>query len=871
MSSIAINTSIDTVKNWFKDQGIQFCHLVMRITIDGKSGFAQFNYLPEDKHKEYVDESNKHFKKHCSLIYRAKFDYYFSNTGKISDKAKENNQAGGESACSWGTSEISIPLSEISKTEVKVKADTGKRRAEYREILTTVYPALAGENLYALAYCELADSNEVEGNRDDKDENIGDKDTGYGLAVFYVNNKTGDKDENKNFADTLFRNCLLELSSQLISNMKQQAEELEKQRVKVEDFRTETRKAAISQIMNRQMSHNINSHVLAKLTNLYSYDNKKMRVFLGYLKNRIEFIADIVTSQPLVTFPSRLYGGVVKRFFTNRDTDKEWPRYLIQYISGSDEVTYKTNKNAKKNIDVTFEGDKETIVALPNDILGAQAFYVILENIIRNSVKHSVIPDVSAQCNGRSITKKLLKLTIVLDEEFKHNDYHKIIIRDNLGEANSIGREEKKYGNDNNLTFVEWMNHKVDRDILEDERLRQNDWGFLEMKICSTYLRKFPLENLDNKSCNPKLLNITLDEDKNLGHEFYLLKPKLACIVMNNIPDDINNVAEMEERGIHLVKKCDLGDLDRLLKYGNLKLVGKEQHIVSHKYLILEKDVLEGEEQVKSNQIVVELSQEDILALCSQEDVELAILKHMSPCGVTDMVRYTWSHNALLEADKQKIIFHDHPVTGLDLNEASFSDALYYESYGTSSATQKIVDYCLDENQNDSALKYELHLATKLNVGILDERIQAEVCRDDKVNQTLGLMNIHIPNSKRIDLNRNDFHKAKGRQTQTIAEKIHAWVEEEKKEKNYIIIHQGIIEKTMRRTSVVEINKFITQFYQDENTSAELIIISGRGKPSNLPEDVFYLPFSLVNQYVITYRSKIYLYQLLKSARRYHG
>ncbi len=867
MSGLKVETSQESVEDWFIEQSLEFCHLAMRITVDGVSTFVQFNYLPKDKHEEYVNASNTHFEKYSSLLHRAKFEYSFSKPDEIpkpKTTLKESPTSDEAEGCSWRSDcEGSIP-----QGNPKGKEDKEKRRSEYYEILTTIFPALAEKNIYAFAYCGLLDSAGEDERTTEKDErNIGDKDTGFGVAVYYVNNNT--EVQNKDFSEVLFRKCLLELCNQLTFNMKRQSEELVKERVKVKDFRTETRKAAISQVMDRQMSHNINSHVLAKLANLESYNTKKMQVFLGYLKNRIEFIADIVTSQPLVTFPSKLSDGVVKQFFNGNDSDEKWPRYLIQYISGSSEVTYEEDRG-KKNISVKFKDDVETIVALPNDILGAQAFYVILENIIRNSVKHSIIPTVDDVSNGKSITKKLLELVVVVDEKFEHNDYYKITIWDNLGEANSNARIKDNYSESKNLTFSDWMNWKVDRDILsEDGRLRQNDWGILEMKICSAYLRKYPLEDLDNMSCDLKLLNIVLDENKNLGHELYLLKPKLACIVMNDIPDCINNVVEMESRGIHLVKKGDLNDLDRLLKFGDLEIRGEKRHEVSHKYLILEQGVLVEGEKVTSNQIVFELCQDRICELCKGDDVELEILKEILSDGVCDMVCYTNADKFVQAKDSKKIIFHYHPDSCLDV--AKFSEALYYESYGSSSPTQKIVNDCLATEKNDSALKYELHLAATLNVGILDERIQAEVCRDDKVNKTLGRMNIHIPGDKEMDLNRNNFREGESGGTQTIAGKIHDWVETEKQKNDYIIVHQGIIEKTVGGTEIEKIEAFIESFYKGGETNAELVIISGRGKPSNLPENVFYLPFSLVNQYVITYRSKIYLYQLLKSARRHDG
>ncbi|MBK7970976.1 MAG: hypothetical protein IPK08_19775 [Bacteroidetes bacterium] len=51
----------------------------------------------------------------------------------------------------------------------------------------------------------------------------------------------------------------------------------------------------------------------------------------------------------------------------------------MQYITGNEKV-----------VEVEFGNIKpEHIIAFPNDMLGVQAFYVIIENIIRNTAKHS--------------------------------------------------------------------------------------------------------------------------------------------------------------------------------------------------------------------------------------------------------------------------------------------------------------------------------------------------------------------------------------------------------------------------------------------------------------------------------------------------
>ncbi|MEX0813706.1 MAG: hypothetical protein WD048_15920 [Chitinophagales bacterium] len=648
-------------------------------------------------------------------------------------------------------------------------------------------------------------------------------------------------------------------------------------------------RAAISQIMNRQMSHNINSHVMANLVNLSSFNDEDIRSFLRYLQSRIEFIADIVTSEPLVTFSANLVSDVLDGFFGKIENKGNWPLYIIKYISGSNEVTYGTWEN-QQNISIEHElRNRDIQIALPNNILGAQAFYVILENIIRNSVKHATIPEKVS--NGEKY--KDLKITICTDNNFNHPDYYKVVIKDNLGSANQEQREKKTYGENKDLRIDTWLNSKLDKKVLDENgKLRQKDWGLLEMKICAAYLRKYPLDQIDQNHSdnylteNPekKLIDITLDDDNNLCYEFYLLKPKLACVIFEkDIPSDLFTEQErLQSLGITTIELQQIADIDALFIYGELKLNDGKRHEVSHPYLLLEKGIINGR-KVRSNQSYLELEAEKLTSLLKYDDIEQEILRLL-----LDALNNEVKEVKFLDADKDgeknfpdcansglanSIIFHLHLERLLNNSELHLSDypknCFYYEPYSSQSPTAKIKQLIAD--QDNSSIKHELNLAASLRVGILDERIQADASKDDNHDQIiLDGMNVHIPNSQNIDLNANSFHVL--RNEILLADKIKDWIEDKKVHMDYILIHMGIIEKIQQSTEPEDIQSFLENYSSDgDKGQAELIVISGRGKPSNLPDRIFYLPFSLVNQYVITYRSKLYIYKLLKAARRYNG
>ena len=98
----------------------------------------------------------------------------------------------------------------------------------------------------------------------------------------------------------------------------------------------------------------------------------------------MDYLADISFGTPLMQTNKYVYGELFKGF------DKV--RLLLEHISGLDNFKFKIEfkRNGKE-----FEKDEkgnilnDLLVAIPNDILGTQAFYNILENIIRNTAKHS--------------------------------------------------------------------------------------------------------------------------------------------------------------------------------------------------------------------------------------------------------------------------------------------------------------------------------------------------------------------------------------------------------------------------------------------------------------------------------------------------
>ncbi|MBS1952210.1 MAG: hypothetical protein JST37_14490 [Bacteroidetes bacterium] len=327
----------------------------------------------------------------------------------------------------------------------------------------------------------------------------------------------------------------------------------------------EATRAAISQVMARNSSHNIGAHVMNKLIGefdydklfRYTYDSTKLSelykvtivkwnkereklgkanltpeeekqkilldqisIFNNYVKCRMDYLADISFGTPLMQTNKYVYGELFTEF------DKV--RLLLEHISGLDNFQFKIEfkRNGK-----AFEKDEkgnilnDLLVAIPNDILGTQAFYNILENIIRNTAKHS---------NKETLVdEKPVVFTVNFIDDIEESEEHKhavnrdeinniltefiaVEVYDNIpvvGPERALTPEEKKEYYDKMKkrdkdkfpskidALVFNQNSKLNDDILSKEnKIRSYSLGLVEMDASAAYLRKRPVEYINHKS-----------------------------------------------------------------------------------------------------------------------------------------------------------------------------------------------------------------------------------------------------------------------------------------------------------------------------------------------------------------------------------
>lgn len=313
----------------------------------------------------------------------------------------------------------------------------------------------------------------------------------------------------------------------------------------------QSRAAAISQVLARTLSHNLGSHSLNRFSrptelkkvveDLYFECAKKppkewlpgrilgapvqsmgptisaqrdewIAYYNNYLRERMDFLADITTAVPAFEAKTHLVGDLLTGYANNV--------LLATTIAGDEKFDYQW---------VTDLGDAEDLlVSIPADVLGRHAFYIILENIVRNSAKHG-------QHGFHTVD-----YTVKVEPIETHPGYLKVTILDNHpSRTTDEARQRAAEANGN-------INATV---LGDDGRVRSNAWGMLEMKACAAYLRRVALEDLDeakyrarmlppgsnelpqlSKTDEPPLLE-AVSEGNRLGYTFYLQRPKDVMVV----------------------------------------------------------------------------------------------------------------------------------------------------------------------------------------------------------------------------------------------------------------------------------------------------------------------------------------------------
>lgn len=648
-------------------------------------------------------------------------------------------------------------------------------------------------------------------------------------------------------------------------------------------------KFSISNIMTRNLSHNLGSHVLAKISSPKNLD-KLIRDERGkistltpisdfniYMRTRMDFLADVSTSEPVSSLSRKLNNDVISVI------QKE--DILLKHISGTN---LKKIKILYKNTIHQFKPDKDIYIQMPNGDLGNHALFVIIENIIRNCVKHE---------NSSFASKNSLTITIEVkdDPRKKMNSpkkstdrNYKLLIYDNVLRDD---KKAKKLVTEINQSYI---NEPI---IIDRHKIRSRGWGLIEMKIAAAYLRKkIPSEVIDVNNLNPPLLKAVCvptkhnESDKKnkskkqyIGYEIYLKKPRELLIIDSSetASTDSERMKNWINLGVKIISLDDIKDSNEAHSHQIVLLFDDEDRAKIETYknfpfrwLIInnKKEQQQIKDEITKN---ISVAMNKIWSKWLKRFLKNKNLIDLKFDPILNKKESIEDINLLIEKiPKKNLLLFDLHGKASKLKIITPKKLPYYEAFSSVSAIGSLINsYEKLKKVEQERLTLELKEAAVTSILLLDERIQEEIVETNpniEINKSSSLeqlewMNIFIPDPKKNKDNINLYKENFSEQEQ---EQVNNWIKQKllHSKIDFVVIHLGIIEK-MIGTDHKDLKKYIEDHILAHDNRPEIIIISGRGVPHDLPPNVSFLHYSNLAKYILEDRSKFHLVKLLFSAR----
>lgn len=670
--------------------------------------------------------------------------------------------------------------------------------------------------------------------------------------------------------------------------------------------------SSVSKLFVRNMTHNIVSHVLVHLQkkeNLSeqglsaliqkknAYTNKvfllpwekehrkigsedrenQMATIFNYISNRCYYLNEASYGIANAMGVKRIYNDIFRELDTNR--------ILLNTISGIDDFKY-TLRFVDEN-DRDLEASNDISVMLPGDTLGQQAFYNIIENIIRNEAKHGVKND--------EMVNFIVRISNAKNKNIENiNKYLKIEIYSDT----SIDIEELK-------ELLDKIKGKIDTLAFDKNyNLRSHSLGLLEMKVSAAFLRQIDLAYIDKIEWANILIPIKVKE-KHLGYEFYVRKPEKYVFVFkeDNFLEE-KNIESLENYGISFLKVEEFkksiekgqvyshefiflqeGAQDKLGELGecfykthNDKQTNRKERVealslLPERLMLIEKDF--AKKLIDSKDIeAFEKKVWERWEGKEDEEIDRNTTKvNQNICQ--DTIRETDIENGFDYEECRQVVFFNH-LTDYDtwkrLTKGVNTSLVTIEPL-SSAAQRKLPEFKNNLNEyirvaRKSPICQKLVEAYFNKVIVIDERIQraAESIYPAKDGQGVkeavifNYINVLIPKKEEIDLAKEHF-------SNDDKNAIIAYIDNIKKAE-FLVIHYGILERIYNNdTNRTEaINKQLNKWVR----TTRVIVTSGRGRQTleHLPLSVNYLNISSLLYAFVENRNKYSINYILNQSRR---
>lgn len=694
----------------------------------------------------------------------------------------------------------------------------------------------------------------------------------------------------------------------------------EKLRQHRKEIASQAVRAAISQVMARNTAHNIASHVLAQLTDgefLSKEENKEWKCksyipkfetdnriiyqiafLISYIKDRMEYLGDVTLGIPSMQANKKLSE-------VQKELDKVW--LLLDHISGLSEFRYTIDFCAddKPIVDSNSGNlipENDLTIAMTNDILGMQALFNIIENVIRNTAKHNQSKPDNKEDKEKRIT------TFYVNFIDYDADYYEVEIYDDVPVSGnkkfdvteeSVEKEAEYRSKTNtntgeDISNIDWlvysMNCNINCSVLdEDNKLRGHSLGILEMEASAAYLRKMDIIDIENdeydvtfdkeKKSRGDKLNILKAfkkeiKDKNgknaktyLAYRIFINKPKEYLFVgFENLITDAKNIETLNKLGVDFIST---DDFKKKLEDGT---------VYHHQFVFHKADFKPTPEQKtqlplriikleEANQLVENLKTGNFAQI--EEQVWSIWFEKIKGDYKTVNVMTSYQEQYHKQGNPFNLCYCDHSKEW-DKRVKEFNDNNIHFLEPLSSAAQQklpsiksnheLADYIYE--LKGEAIKYKLFEAAISKVLVIDERIQrfSDTSYISTPNKDIfSKSHVTIPGSEKLKLDADNYDLE-------FKKRLENYIDTEVKTNTYkfMLIHFGILERLFKENpSEIEVN------LKKWSEQTRVVVTSGRGRPKELlPPEICFVNLSSVLRVFTQTRNKYSINYLLNQARK---
>jgi len=569
----------------------------------------------------------------------------------------------------------------------------------------------------------------------------------------------------------------------------------------------------------------------------------------------VNFITEVMI--PFIT-NKLLIEGLFKSEISNFKADNIIFKINNDVELGGNEDWFDQGQRIRIVEDMIFKIVKIASIGVPGGFLGIHAFYIIFENFLRNLSKHQ-LEDIRQLRND----DKKLEINIELKEN-NENIFWEMEIYSNVP-CKNCGEVVKR------------ITQGLEKGIIDEGsgQLIPEAWGTKEILIAVDYLRGGPLEMLQHQK-NFKILQLDIKNNIYLSYKFKVLKPLTLIIhssqqlnnsikkelmkngvwVFSNLPEIVPTEYLITRKKLEIWNgRYPLKIYDKEASFENLE---SEENLFCF-MINLEKEFLQSLDILpKQNFAFIIFSKNpDDKKFCNMEG-RVQDIKILCDPKENDVIE-NLQNNCFM------VIFDRHGCKKEMINSLwnEYKEKIFWEPYGGGTSTAFTLQILPTTSYRKDYLLWSLISSAFLKVAILDERIQQNL--KDKnwkysegpeisALECLERMRIYIP-PPCIDLEHPE------------EEKIKKFLQE--KNPHIVSIHAGILDKMGHKISE-DVKNWLNNILKQNEKVKRVVIHSGRGIPSNVPElEIPFIGFTPLEHWTTSkdLKSKYQLTQELLTAR----